>query len=391
MRLLLCAALAAALLTGQEEKLPSQRSGKYEVSLRLPPEGLYPGEEVQIEFRVVDASQVDPVMGPTPIIRAKTRSEISMPAMPGMPRMVQTAHVEGIPGEYGVHPSFPHGGEYKLELTVQPPGDREFSVQFPLRVADAPPKNRKAQPKPWLLDLRSTPKNPRAGEPAELVLSVRHKDTPKQPHTEFDIQHEKLIHLLVVRSDLASFAHEHPELQTDGTFTMRYAFPRGGEYHLFADVAPRGAGSQVLLGKIKVSGDVGDKYNASAQEPAGDALTSKLQVNLQEPAGEQPARKTVPLSFTVLDRETKQPAMNLEPYLGAMGHLILVHSDGITLVHSHPDELSDESAKTGSIRFLARFPKAGIYRGWLQLKREGVIETGSLIFRANDAASETVR
>ena len=45
-----------------------------------------------------------------------------------------------------------------------------------------------------------------------------------------------------------------PDLGSDGKFTLEYTFPTGGEYHLFADVAPKGAGSQILMHPIRVNG-----------------------------------------------------------------------------------------------------------------------------------------
>jgi hypothetical protein len=159
---------------------PTQTSGRYAVALRLPSDGLYAGEEVQIEFRLTDSSLVDPLIGATPIIRARTRSEIWMPAMPSMARIIEVAHVEGVPGEYGVHPTFPHGGEYLLELAIEPPGAEMFKVRFPLQVADTPPGKRRNSVRPWSVELRSSPKTTEAGNPAELALTIRHKDNPRE-------------------------------------------------------------------------------------------------------------------------------------------------------------------------------------------------------------------
>ena len=88
-----------------------------------------------------------------------------MPAMQGMPTLEELAHPEGIPGEYGVHPLFAHGGEYRLRLTIKPLADAEFVVTFLLNVADASAaKNRKPKPKPYTMDLKTSPKSPKAGD-----------------------------------------------------------------------------------------------------------------------------------------------------------------------------------------------------------------------------------
>ena len=69
-----------------------------------------------------------------------------MPEMPGMPKFTETAHAEGVPGDYGIHPTFAHGGAYRLKLTIHPPAAEAFTVEFPLEVLDA--SERSASPRP---------------------------------------------------------------------------------------------------------------------------------------------------------------------------------------------------------------------------------------------------
>ncbi|MBK6425711.1 MAG: hypothetical protein IPF82_05770 [Blastocatellia bacterium] len=109
---------------------PSVRSGKYLITLRIPAGGLFADEETDLEFRIVDASEEDPVLGFPGVIRASIDSVITMPAMMGMPKQSEVAHAEGVPGDYGIHPVFPHGGKYLLTLKVSPPAGEAFSVEF---------------------------------------------------------------------------------------------------------------------------------------------------------------------------------------------------------------------------------------------------------------------
>src|SRR5438034_5866158 len=90
-------------------KNPVQKAGKYVVELRVPAEGLFAGEETDVEFRVTDASQDDPVQGAPPVVNAKVSADVTMPAMPGMPSQNPKTHAEGVPGDYGVVFYFPHG------------------------------------------------------------------------------------------------------------------------------------------------------------------------------------------------------------------------------------------------------------------------------------------
>ena len=69
---------------------------RYQITLRLPPGGLYAREEMQIEFRVEDTTRPDPLGGFAPVIRAAPEATIDMPEMPKMPKFVETAHPEGV-------------------------------------------------------------------------------------------------------------------------------------------------------------------------------------------------------------------------------------------------------------------------------------------------------
>jgi hypothetical protein len=374
MRFFLAMCSLAVVAWGQASA-PTVRAGKYQISLRLPPEGLSAQEEMQIEYRVVDAKQVDPVMGAAPVIRAQARSIIDMPLMPTMAKMTEDAHPEGVPGEYGVHPLFPHGGEYRLQLFIKPPGGEEFHVQFPLQVGDAVvAKNRKPRQKPFYAEVRSNPKTPKAGEPATLAISVYSRNQNNELVREFDIQHERPIHLLVVREDLGEFAHEHPEMAADGSFRLAYTFPTAGNYTLFVDVAPKGAGGQVIPVRLKVGGKKGDRFVIGSEKLTGETASGSLRVSFAET--EFAAGKTLRIACLIRDAKTGAPVADVQPYLGALGHLILVGEDAQTFVHSHPDELDPMAGKDGKIAFLARFPKAGRYRGWVQIQRGGVVETG---------------
>src|SRR5436305_1413978 len=110
--------LALAALSAGAQPAPtspfSAKSGKYAVELRVPADGLFAGEETDIEFHVSDASQDDPVQGPPPIVKARLNARLTMPAMPTMPAQAPKTHAEGVPGDYGVVVFFPHGGDYQL-------------------------------------------------------------------------------------------------------------------------------------------------------------------------------------------------------------------------------------------------------------------------------------
>ncbi len=82
--------------------------------------------------------------------------------------------------------------------------------------------------------------NARAGERTTVRIHIQ--DEKKEPVQNFEINHEKLLHLIVVSKDLSYFDHIHPEYKGSGEFEIATTFPAGGDYKLIADYVPAGGG-----------------------------------------------------------------------------------------------------------------------------------------------------
>src|SRR5690606_17272391 len=105
-----------------------------------------------------------------------------------------------------------------------------------------------------------------AGRDVELKIDLI--DPVGLPVRDLAIVHEKPLHLIVVSHDLSWYTHEHPQQQADGSFTAVLAFPRPGEYTLFADFTPRGKPSQSPSSRLAIAGRIpGD---APAPAPLAD-------------------------------------------------------------------------------------------------------------------------
>lgn len=386
-RLLAAVAVLGACVSAVASEPPRQRQGPYEVTLMLPPAGLYAGAEMEIEFRVVDVEHPDGTGSPTPLPWGELLGEVSMPSMPSMRGFSEIAHREGIPGVFGVHPTFPHGGDYRLCLTLLPPPQGAQSLrpprpsvpltfEFPLTVWDAAssPTPVPARIRPFSLDLTTSPRMVLARQDATLEMSVRMTGSRElREVTDFDVQHERLMHLFIVSDDLRFFAHEHPERVGPGAFRLTFRFPAGGRYRVYADVAPKDAGAQVLTGEVLVSGLV--------VRDAPPAPAPRSAVSLALPEAGVPAGRTTTVVATVTD-PNGAPARDLEPWLGAMGHLLLVSRDGSSFAHAHPDDRIRGVGENGAIPFLVRLPTPGVYKGWLQVQRGGRIDTMELEIEA---------
>jgi len=90
------------------------------------------------------------------------------------------------------------------------------------------------------------------------------------------------------------------------------------------------------------------------------------------------SKKELTLKFTIADEKTGKPVTDLEPYLGAIGHVVILTEDGERYLHVH----ADEGQGTGpEAVFETAFPKSGIYKIWGQFQRENKVFTASYVVR----------
>ena len=349
------------------------RAGKYQVELRVPEEGLFAEEEVDVEFRVTDTTQKDPVEdGFKGVPNIEATGVVTMPAMAGMPAAKPDIHREGVPGEYGVVLYFPHGGGYQIELNLAPPDATPFKVTLQVEVKDERPYGLK-KPQPYRLEVVDWPSMVMAGEPTSLKLRVVDTKTGVA-QTSFDETHTKFFHLMIASKDLNWFVHEHPEMSADGTWSIKQTFPAGGDYWVYGDVAPAGKGSRVLIAKVSVMGDkpTWDTHITLSNMAVDGGLKGEISSLRPIRVGRQST-----LQVKLSDEKTGDLAGDTVKWLGAAGHMMIFIKDGQTVVHSHPAENAENDAlvKQGVVRFNARFPKSGIYKVYAQFDWHGAVRT----------------
>jgi hypothetical protein len=207
------------------------------------------------------------------------------------------------------------------------------------------------------------PSRARAG--ATTTFSFRIVDAAGQPVRRFAVEHTKRLHLIVVRRDLTEFQHLHPRMRADGTWSTTLRFPTGGAYRVLADVRPEGGEKTTLASDVLVSGDF-----APRDVPAPAATTTTpdgYEIALDGDAG---ADREGELAFTV--RKDGQP-VDVEPYLGADGHLVALRDGDLAYLHVHPLDGQDKSR----IAFMAEYPSAGRYRLFLQFRHAGRVHTAA--------------
>lgn len=210
-------------------------------------------------------------------------------------------------------------------------------------------------------------------ESGRPTVAFRILDGSGEPVTAYDVQHEKQLHLIAVRRDLAEFRHVHPRLDPA---TGRWAVPidlGAGSWQLYADFAPTDEDPTVAEAELMVAGD----FTPEALGP--DRLTSRVdgyEVHLEQDA----ATSTVTLHVTRDGAEVT----DLQPYLGAYGHLVAIRADDLAYLHVHPQE----STSGPEIGFHAEFEEAGRYRLFLDFKHGDRVHTADFTVTVGDAGDD---
>jgi hypothetical protein len=368
--------LLLPVLAGAHVTVLREQIGNFAVDLNVPPEGIRAGERLELFLRVSNSAALGEA-APSGVSCERVSSQIAMPSMPGMPVITPDLHWLGYPGSYGLKTTFPHAGFYRVSVGfVASPAAQLLSVTYLVEVLDEN-MNASALPKPYWLKIDHEPARLNAGKPVRLSLSVWSREMGRAV-TEFEIFHEKKMHLIVVSEDLGFFFHEHPVLQPDGSFAEVFRFPSAGKWVFFADTAPRGSGEQVALGSTVVGGR---PLRTRTPLPAVTSVASQDGLTLVMQPSYIAARRSMLLTFRVRDSSGNAP-VDIEPWLGAPAHLILVEQDATTFVHSHPETRDGQVVNEGLLSFQVRFPKPGKYKAWIQLKRDGKLSTLPFVIEA---------
>ncbi len=206
---------------------------------------------------------------------------------------------------------------------------------------------------------------------SKLRLTVRDPSSG-QPVSSFATIHERLLHLFLVDRQLQYFRHLHPEQLADGSFELREDIPPG-QFMVIADFLPLSGRPQMLQRAIVTPGYRGALFSAPPSltpDLSSDKVEHGVRVKLE--ANTLKAGKEATLRFTLTDAATNQPISDLEPYLGAPGHVLLVTADLTESNHVHPEEPATHGPV---ITFQPLMPAAGLYKLWLQFQRHGIVST----------------
>ena len=188
------------------------------------------------------------------------------------------------------------------------------------------------------------------------------------PVTRYTPTHERDLHLIVVRRDLSGFQHLHPVRADDGTWSIPLTVAAAGPYRVFADFQPAGRDEPLTLGVDATAAGI---YEPTP--PQADSHATVVDGYRVELGGHLEPGSASRLTLTVT-KEGK-PVTDLQPYLGAFGHLVALRDGDLAYLHVHPDGTPGPAGP--EISFTVEVPSAGTYGLFLDFRHGDAVHTAA--------------
>jgi Cu+-exporting ATPase len=211
------------------------------------------------------------------------------------------------------------------------------------------------------------------------------------------------MHLIAVRSDLLQFQHVHPQpTGTPGEYALEVAFPEAGTYFLYNEFV-RANGQDILLRDTLAVGDGAPTMAPSTlvEDLASKEVASDARVTLQQ-ASDVRAGQETELRFRLDDPRTGEPVRDLQSYLGAPAHVVILDGSGQSFAHTHGEQVGVAASGHGGggsghgahdtasaaygpeIAFHHTFSTPGLYKIWGQFRdHHGQVLTADFVVRVN--------
>lgn len=191
------------------------------------------------------------------------------------------------------------------------------------------------------------------------LFEISVTDKSGKPVEDFEINHEKLNHFIVVSDDQSHYYHLHPEYKGVGKFEMAFQLSQGA-YKAFVDIKPKGYDYVVSSLPVQV-GEATDHGHHAGLVPETNFTKTIDQHTVTMKPSTLKSGEEVMLDFQIAEGTP-------EPYLGALGHVVILDEQAEKYVHVHPES----DVKTV---FATHFEQPGIYKIWAEFKFNGKVTT----------------
>jgi hypothetical protein len=224
-------------------------------------------------------------------------------------------------------------------------------------------------------DFKVTPDAPiKTGRTAPLTLEITEKANNLSVR-DFTETHEKLMHLIIISSDMTDFQHIHPDVVGPGKLKVNAHFPKTGQYVVFGQFT-REAGHESTVRQVLNVGD----GNASKAALVADADKPKTVDGYTYRLTSYPQKANEMDMITVAIEKDGKPVTGIERYLGAGGHAVVIGQNTDSFLHVHPMTEAKDGTYTAPIQFHTLIPQPGIYKLWAQFQIDGKVRTTDFTF-----------
>jgi hypothetical protein len=201
------------------------------------------------------------------------------------------------------------------------------------------------------------------------------------PVTDYTQDHGEDLHLVAVRADLSGYQHVHPDRAPDGTWRVPLTLTPG-TWRLVADTTPAAADEDLALtADLQVAGTY------DPQPLPGPAPVAEVDGYTVVLTGELTAGAESELTFSV--SRDGRPVVDLQPYLGAYGHLVAVREGDLEYLHVHPVEDAHVAPAPGPhVAFAATAPSAGTHRLFLDFRHGDAVHTAAFTVQVTGTAAD---
>ncbi len=185
-------------------------------------------------------------------------------------------------------------------------------------------QHREATTDPAAPELRmvATATTLKPGRARQFSFEIRDDEAGRRVR-DFEVEQGRRMHLIVVRRDLRRFQHLHPRQDARGRWSVSLTLPDAGVYHAYADFQTDGR-RQVVGTDLFAAGRFAPLPLPTESTSARiDGYDVRLDQN-----------HTGALYFDITRDGAR--VTDLQPYLGARGHLVMLRAGDLSYVHVHP-------------------------------------------------------
>lgn len=213
-----------------------------------------------------------------------------------------------------------------------------------------------------------TPNEIKVGEKNEIILFIQDKEAKPVEVSQFEVVHQRPVHLLVIEPGLSDYHHEHPIQKATGQYAFNFTPQTACSYRMWVDVKLKGSYQSYIPVQLKGTKDCNKQLDKTVNlEASSQGYDFKLELE-----GDLKTGTAVFANMSV--SKDGYPVNFLEPVMGAFAHMVGFYEDYETIAHIHPmgKEPAEDTERGGpSLRFHIEPEQAGYLKLFAQVQIDG--------------------